>query len=92
MAAKIISRVFGHTLVDYKSMLTNPYIINDIDEGQYSFSWDWFCESVIEENCWLLDIRSKKEISISTDIFRRQKSISTCVPGSALCLPSITKT
>jgi len=60
MAAKMISRVFGHTLVDYKSMLTNSYISNDTKEGQYSFSWDWFCESVIEESGWLLDHPLKK--------------------------------
>ena len=60
MAARIISKVWGHTLVEYKSMLINPYIINDTDEGQYSFSWSWFRESVIEESGWLLDHPLKK--------------------------------
>ena len=65
MAAKIISKVWGHTLVDYKCMLANPYIINDKDEGQYSFSWDWFCESITgasddEESGWIVNHPLKK--------------------------------
>ena len=55
MAAKIISKIWGHTLVDYKCMLTNPYVITDTNEGAYSFTWDWFRESVVEESGWLLD-------------------------------------
>ena len=55
MVAKIISKVWGHTLVEYKSMLTNPYVITDTNEGAYSFTWDWFRESVIEESGWLFD-------------------------------------
>ena len=55
MAAKIICKVFGHTLVEYKCMLKNPYVITDTNEGAYSFSWDWFRESVIEESGWLLN-------------------------------------
>jgi hypothetical protein len=53
MAAKIISKLWGHTIVDYKSMLKNPYEITDTNEGSYSFSWSWFCESVIQESGWL---------------------------------------
>lgn len=55
MAAKIISKVWGHKLVEYKSMLTNPYVITDTNEGAYSFTWEWFRESVVEESGWLLD-------------------------------------
>ena len=55
MAAKIISKIWGHTLVEYKSMLTNPYVITDTNEGAYSFTWDWFRESIVEESGWLLD-------------------------------------
>lgn len=53
MAAKIISKLWGHTIVDYKCMLKNPYEITDTNEGSYSFSWSWFCQSVIEESGWL---------------------------------------
>ena len=80
MAAKIISKVWGHTLVEYKSMLTNPYIINDTDEGQYSFSWTWFRESVIEESGWLLDHPlTRKDIYLNgyfqmDDIFLKYRS------------------
>ena len=80
MAAKIISKIWGHTLVEYKSMLTNPYIINDTDEGQYSFSWTWFRESVIEESGWLLDHPlSRRDIYLNgyfqmDDIFLKYRS------------------
>ena len=53
MAAKIISKLWGHTIVDYKCMLNKPYEITDTNEGPYSFSWSWFCESVIEQSLWL---------------------------------------
>lgn len=66
MAAKIISKIWGHTLVEYKCMLTNPYVITDTDEGQYSFSWPWFRESVIEESGWLLNHPlSRKDIYLN---------------------------
>jgi len=53
MAAKLVSKIWGHTLVPYKAMLTDPYEITDTNEGPYSFSWSWFREAVRESSPWL---------------------------------------
>jgi hypothetical protein len=80
MAAKIISKIWGHTLVDYKCILTNPYIITDTNEGAYSFTWDWFRESVVEESGWLFDHPlSRRDIYLNgyfqmDDIFLKYRS------------------
>lgn len=48
MAARLFSRAFGHTLVQWRSDLQNPLEIQDKGEIEYGFSWSWFREYVLE--------------------------------------------
>ncbi len=48
MAAQLVCRAFGHTLVRFKSECQDAYAVTDTNEGPYSFSWNWFCEFVAE--------------------------------------------
>lgn len=48
MAAKLLCRAFGHELVQWRSETENPVEIQDSGEGEYGFSWRWFCEFVLE--------------------------------------------
>ncbi len=48
MAARLVCRAFGHTLVRWKSDCQNSVTVTDCSEGPYGFSWEWFREFVGE--------------------------------------------
>ena len=48
MAAKLISKVWGHELIQWKCDLMNPIQIGDTNISEYDFSWNWFCNSLLE--------------------------------------------
>ncbi len=48
MAARLVCRAFGHTLVRWKSDCQDSVTVTDCSEGPYGFSWEWFREFVGE--------------------------------------------
>jgi hypothetical protein len=48
MAARLLSRAFGHTLVQWRSDIQNPIEIADNSDSEFGFSWLWFREYVLE--------------------------------------------
>lgn len=48
MAAKLVCRAFGHTLVQWRSDIKNPVEIQDTGETEFGFSWEWFHDYVLE--------------------------------------------
>jgi hypothetical protein len=48
MAAKLICKTWGHELTQWKCELEKPIEIGDTNIEQYGFSWNWFCEALLE--------------------------------------------
>lgn len=48
MAAKLVCRAFGHTLVPWRSDIKNHIEIQDSGATEYGVSWSWFHDYLIE--------------------------------------------
>ena len=75
MAAKLVSRAFGHTLVQWRSDIENEVIVKDSEETQYGFSWEWFCEFVLENGFESLSTHPISKRDIVLDGYFQQSKI-----------------